>query len=76
MSTAIKVLLLILELVHSIINERKAQEFKNNVEKIKDDPVSYARAKFGRVRNDADMPETEQLPDREADTGGDGLGKQ
>lgn len=76
MSAAIKVLLLALELIHSIINERKAQEFKNNVEKIKEDPVSYARAKFGRMRNDADMSETEHLPDRETDTGGDGLGKQ
>ena len=75
MSSAIKLLLIILEILHAIISQRKSEEFKKNVDKIKDDPVSYARSKFGRVRNDADLPEAKDLPDSTPDTGGDGLDK-
>ena len=49
-----KVLLIILEVVHSLVDLRKAKEFDDNVQEIKRDPIGYARRKFGRLSKSGD----------------------
>ncbi len=49
----LKLFIIIIEAGHSLIDWRKQNEFEENVEKIKKDPVAYARNKFGRVRDNS-----------------------
>lgn len=66
MNEAFKVIILIIEAIHSAIDWRRQNEFEKNITSINDDPVAYAKRKFGMSKS----ADKDKLQDSEADADG------